>query len=515
MTLQEYLIKLGFSTDEPSFKKFIDTVSQAGAVTAEAGSIALETAAGIEVMVSRIARQYEALYYVSQRTGQSVRYIQSTQYAFSQIGLSADDATQAIEGFGATMRTQPWLKALPGVGANVQQTIQNWKNSGIPYFIANQFAQQLNIPENVLLHDWKFGDSEAKAAAEFKTRQRNAGIDPDAFAKRISEPKPGSFIWSLNRLENDLDIFGQRMAIDFVDPVQKGIDAVDSLVQSLNNLDAKSGGWLGFGEGIAGTGAASWLVTKVLKRVFKGKIPKAAANAAEGAAVVGGEAAIGVGGEAAITAEAGAAAFGWPLILGLGAALGVGALGYEGYRLWNKSGSSGGGGARGDRNNNPGNIKYGKFAVAHGAIGSDGTFAIFPDKKTGEIAMAGLLHSQYSGLNLAQIQRKWVGNVDPNYLASMERSTGLGPSGIPDLNKNDVVANLIAGMARGEGSHLGGGLSKLLAQQGGGGTTNNVTVNSKTEINLNGTAGTAAGQIAAAQDKVSQGTARNVLAGLR
>ena len=65
MTLQEYLIKLGFQADEPSLKKFMSIVSSVGAATAELGSTAVETATAIELMVARVARTYESLYYGS------------------------------------------------------------------------------------------------------------------------------------------------------------------------------------------------------------------------------------------------------------------------------------------------------------------------------------------------------------------------------------------------------------------------------------------------------------------
>lgn len=51
------------------------------------------------------------------------------------------------------------------------------------------------------------------------------------------------------------------------------------------------------------------------------------------------------------------------------------------------------GGSRSWRNNNPGNLEYGKFAKRHGAIGTDGRFAIFPDEKTGHEAKKTLLES--------------------------------------------------------------------------------------------------------------------------
>ena len=48
-------------------------------------------------------------------------------------------------------------------------------------------------------------------------------------------------------------------------------------------------------------------------------------------------------------------------------------------------------GARNWRNNNPGNIEFGSFAKAQGAIGSDGRFAVFPTYEAGRNAKAALL----------------------------------------------------------------------------------------------------------------------------
>ena len=59
------------------------------------------------------------------------------------------------------------------------------------------------------------------------------------------------------------------------------------------------------------------------------------------------------------------------------------------------------GGSRAWRNNNPGNIRKGSFTEMAGAIGDDGSFAIFPDLKTGFEAMVNLLKSpSYNVLTL-------------------------------------------------------------------------------------------------------------------
>lgn len=66
-------------------------------------------------------------------------------------------------------------------------------------------------------------------------------------------------------------------------------------------------------------------------------------------------------------------------------------------------------GTRAARNNNPGNLEAGKFAVAHGATGSDGRFAIFPSAEAGFAALKALLESPgYVGLTVAETIAKFA-----------------------------------------------------------------------------------------------------------
>jgi len=59
-------------------------------------------------------------------------------------------------------------------------------------------------------------------------------------------------------------------------------------------------------------------------------------------------------------------------------------------------------GSRNWRNNNPGNIEYGDFAKKHGAIGSDGRFAVFPTYEAGRSAKSDLIFNgkNYKDLDL-------------------------------------------------------------------------------------------------------------------
>jgi hypothetical protein len=92
------------------------------------------------------------------------------------------------------------------------------------------------------------------------------------------------------------------------------------------------------------------------------------------------------------------------------------------------------GGDRNWRNNNPGNIEYGQFAISMGAIGSDGRFAIFPTEEMGRKAADTLLKGKsYANLSAAQAINKWApsNENDPKaYANRIAQQTGL------DMNKS-------------------------------------------------------------------------------
>lgn len=139
-----------------------------------------------------------------------------------------------------------------------------------------------------------------------------------------------------------------------------------------------------------------------------------------------------------------------------------------------RSGVSSGTGSRGDRNNNPGNLKFGPHAKAFGATHADsGGFAVFPDAASGAAAHETLLKSDsYSGLTLDQFANKYaqgskswaktvggelgiggsdiVNNQDPRLAGAIRKAegTGGGGSGIP----SNILAEARAVVAAGGGA---------------------------------------------------------------
>jgi hypothetical protein len=138
------------------------------------------------------------------------------------------------------------------------------------------------------------------------------------------------------------------------------------------------------------------------------------------------------------------------------------------------------------RNNNPGNIEYGDFAKKHGATGSDGRFAIFPDLKTGQDAMASLLMSYAKGGNntISKIVGKWSpagdnGAANTNaYIADVAKKTGIDPNKPLSMGELSAVQQAMS-------AHEGMIGSKATAPVGaGGGAGTSVQTNINT-INVN------------------------------
>jgi len=105
---------------------------------------------------------------------------------------------------------------------------------------------------------------------------------------------------------------------------------------------------------------------------------------------------------------------------------------------------------RADRNNNPGNIKYGKLAQKYGAKTDKDGFAVFPDRKTGEKAMRDLLTSKgYRDMSAKDAINKWTGGHPYRY--------DLGPLTDKKISEMDPdeLSIVMGTMTKGEGTRYG------------------------------------------------------------
>jgi hypothetical protein len=113
------------------------------------------------------------------------------------------------------------------------------------------------------------------------------------------------------------------------------------------------------------------------------------------------------------------------------------------------------GGSRAWRNNNPGNMEAGAFANQHGAIGSDGRFAVFPDEAAGTAAVRALLGTTgYRNLTIADAIARYAPpheNDTAAYTAGVSRMTNLDATrAISSLNGAELDA-VVGAIRRVEG----------------------------------------------------------------
>lgn len=242
--LREYLVGIGFKVDDQQFKKFkagMETIAKGAKVVSETLAT---TSTVVAASVAAMASQFEKLYYQSQRTKASAANIQALEFAAEQVGVSADQASNALEGLTTALRTnvgmKGYLKAL-GVKEAKDSTetlfnlIARLKQMGAPgtagYNVAAQIAAQFGIDERTLFHMEQGID---KMRAAYEARKKLAagfGTDADKLAAQSRE-----FMNLLRQLEARL------LAVTMVverDLLPWGI----KLLTWINNAIDKFGAW--------------------------------------------------------------------------------------------------------------------------------------------------------------------------------------------------------------------------------------------------------------------------------
>ena len=243
--IKEFLVSLGFKVDEASFRKFKDGVSVSAADVGKLGLAATGTAVAVAAAVVKISKEYENLYWASQRTGATVANLQAVSYAASQIGLSADQGKGAIEAMAASMRMNPGLQGLASAyGASakdpverIQQLIAGMKKAFGPdgYFAAAMQAGNFGISEPVFFQMWNNIDKMKEETDDYKKRAKEAGFNSDELAKRSNELQT-----SLRQLSSDLGLLGDKMLANLVGPAKDAVEWFDKLVQKANQITSIS-----------------------------------------------------------------------------------------------------------------------------------------------------------------------------------------------------------------------------------------------------------------------------------
>jgi hypothetical protein len=269
--LQEYLVSLGFTVDQAKLRSFSDALKGTATSAAKLSAEVVATGVALTEMVSQVAKQFEDLYYMSQRTGATVTNLQAVSFAATQVGVSADEAKGAIESFASVMRRQPGLRNLfqgttghAPIGdpeADIRAFVRSQRN--VPDYIALQRADALGIGEHTYLQYKNNLDRLEAAEVSYIKRLRDAHLDYAPDDRRWVD-----FENTLKNLAADFGIVGKRIAEDFRPGVQGIIEDLDKMIERFGKADVASGGELGLAAGAAGATTAGAGIMAILGKIF-------------------------------------------------------------------------------------------------------------------------------------------------------------------------------------------------------------------------------------------------------
>lgn len=496
--LREFLVSLGFQVDEASMKKFTTSVEGVTKSVMKVGAEVTAAAAGVVAGVKIISSQMENLYYASQRTGATVGNIMALRYAAGQIGLTADQAQGALEGFARTLRLNPGgnslLDSLGVRGGDLAERFTSFieKMKGQQPYVAAAYAQLFGIdPDTLLMLENglpKLEDEKRKYASKLAA----FGIDPDQaaeagkdFNNSIRAVKDTfNDVWIviesklapvLTPLVNEFERFAENHAGEVAQAIA---DSVQSLADWIKSVD-----WKKVGDDFASVyralgglkGILIGLAAIQLLPLVTGIINLASAVTKLGAAAAGGA----IGGLLKVLG---------PIALMFHSeGLNTGEDDYLKQRqaeaasidpsTFDFNGSANRGGKtsppaptaddgnqpfgtvielpkptsiapRGIRNNNPGNIVYGKFAQSMGATGSDGRFAVFQSMEDGIKAAIKLLEGYVAkgADTVRKIISKWAPANENNtaaYIDAVAKKLGISADARLSGDQLGGVANAI------------------------------------------------------------------------
>jgi hypothetical protein len=219
-TLQDFLINLGFQVNNASLRTFQVAVAGAGAAAQKLGAVAtaavklLEgsakriaitfglTAGGLTLVVQRMVRDFEELYYAVQRAGSSAESLLALRYAASQIGLGFGGLEGQAQSLMRTLRRQPWVEGwLNQMGiatrtlrgglldsAQILNNIARWyqmmirRPGGEP--IAASILEQWGLDPDTIRQAAVNLEELIKAQEDYRKKLAAAGLDSDKVSRQ-------------------------------------------------------------------------------------------------------------------------------------------------------------------------------------------------------------------------------------------------------------------------------------------------------------------------------------------
>ena len=232
--IREFLVGLGFKVDEAGFRRMTSNIQQLTKNAALLAAGIYATAGAIGAAVTKIAKEFETLFYLSQRAGTTAANLTSVQFAFSQIGMSAEDASSAIDGLSKAMRENPGIRVLVN-SLGVATTGQNGRLrdtadvaidllntlAKMDPMLSSRYAGMLGISEGAVnaVRNNPGGIEAARARA--LQMQKDAGVDLNAIAETSR-----NFMNEIKTIWGQIELIFAGLAADIMAKVMPSMELV-------------------------------------------------------------------------------------------------------------------------------------------------------------------------------------------------------------------------------------------------------------------------------------------------
>lgn len=111
-TIKEFLVGLGFKVDRESLRHFHEGIEQSHRSVKEFAVAVGAMAVAVEESIRRVATRFDELYFMSQRTGVSVKNLQLVRFALGGVGIEADAASRSLQSIATSLRDSPGLRGV-------------------------------------------------------------------------------------------------------------------------------------------------------------------------------------------------------------------------------------------------------------------------------------------------------------------------------------------------------------------------------------------------------------------
>ena len=195
---------------------------------------AAAAATAIEYAVGKIAGSFDNLYFQAQRSGTSVQSLKALQYAFSQTGGTAQQASSAVDSFTTALRNNPGLRKFVGdlgVSDKLQgvdkllATVEALNKE--PYEVAVQHAEMLGISEETynLLKRQMAAVKEYRA--EYDATAKRVGLNSDEAARAAT-----MFQRTLTQLQATASALADKLLIQLAPALEKVVKGFLDWIES-------------------------------------------------------------------------------------------------------------------------------------------------------------------------------------------------------------------------------------------------------------------------------------------